>query len=42
MYIYLKELCDTYPYYDYLEDSPLPHTHPQRWDSGFMVKGLYS
>lgn len=25
-----------------LEDSPLPHTHPQRWDSGFMVKGLYS
>lgn len=25
-----------------LEGSPLPHTHPQRRDSGFMVKGLYS
>lgn len=34
IYIRIPILC--------LENSPLPHTHPQRRDSGFMVKGLYS
>lgn len=29
-------------YVSYSENNPLPHTHPQRRDSGFMVKGLYS
>jgi len=39
IYIYIKVARSAYRY---LEDSPLPHTHPQRRDSGFMVKGLYS
>lgn len=25
-----------------MENTLLPHTHPQRRDSGFMVKGVWS